>query len=263
MGKSPKKRNNRRHNPVRVPDNHLPPGLHAASATSSRSQDVLPIMQKLESADPTERTWACAAVTNLIQNDPSTRRLLQGKNVIGALITRLSDNIDDVVVEASGALRNLCIDGGWEICSEMNNKNIMAPLKAFVPKISAVLDELIRSSPRKVAKNMETRIFELAENIITIFWCLSETSDKALQAVNKVSLVPFLMSFLFNKSQIPIDTVLAAAQCLYVLSEDNPPCVDALRNDTGYIQCLFGIPKPQDDISSDDERNVMLRALAC
>ena len=53
----------------------------------------------------TERKWACVAVSNLIQNDPSTRRLLQGKNVVGALITRLTDSEEEVVVEAVGALR--------------------------------------------------------------------------------------------------------------------------------------------------------------
>jgi len=55
--------------------------------------------------------WACAAVCNLIQNDPSTRRLLQGKNIVGALINRLSDSVEDVVVEAAGALR--CGDYYW------------------------------------------------------------------------------------------------------------------------------------------------------
>lgn len=38
-------------------------------------------------------------------NDPSTRRLLQGKNIVGQLITRLSDAVDEVVIEAAGALR--------------------------------------------------------------------------------------------------------------------------------------------------------------
>ena len=52
-----------------------------------------------------ERKWACVAISNLIQNDPSTRRLLQGKNVVGALITRLTDSEEEVVVEAVGALR--------------------------------------------------------------------------------------------------------------------------------------------------------------
>lgn len=59
----------------------------------------------MESADVAERKWACVAVSNLIQNDPSTRRLLQGKNVVGALITRLTDSEEEVVVEATGALR--------------------------------------------------------------------------------------------------------------------------------------------------------------
>ena len=37
----------------------------------------------------------------------------------------------------SRALRNLCIDGGYEICAEMYNKNILAPLATFIPKVSA------------------------------------------------------------------------------------------------------------------------------
>ena len=63
----------------------------------------------MESADAGERKWACVAVSNLIQNDPSTRRLLQGKNVVGALIIRLTDGEEEVVVEAVGALRYVMI----------------------------------------------------------------------------------------------------------------------------------------------------------
>ena len=59
----------------------------------------------MSNTDAAERQWACVAVSNLIYNDPSTRRLLQGKNVVGALITRLSDSEEEVVVEAAGALR--------------------------------------------------------------------------------------------------------------------------------------------------------------
>lgn len=65
----------------------------------------------MESADSVERKWACVAVSNLIQNDPSTRRLFQGKNVIGALITRLTDGEEEVVIEACGALRYAQHDG--------------------------------------------------------------------------------------------------------------------------------------------------------
>jgi hypothetical protein len=33
--------------------------------------------------------------------------------------------------------RNLCVDGGYDICAEMYNKNILAPLRTFVPKVCA------------------------------------------------------------------------------------------------------------------------------
>lgn len=59
----------------------------------------------MESVDASDRKWACVAVSNLIQNDPSTRRLLQGKNIVGSLITRLTDSEEEVVIEAVGALR--------------------------------------------------------------------------------------------------------------------------------------------------------------
>jgi len=59
----------------------------------------------MQGPDAAERRWACVAVSNLIQNDPSTRRLLQGRNVVGALIERLTDSEEEVIVEAAGALR--------------------------------------------------------------------------------------------------------------------------------------------------------------
>lgn len=43
----------------------------------------------------------------MIQNDAATRRLFQSRNVVGELIERLSDSVDEVVVEASGALRSV------------------------------------------------------------------------------------------------------------------------------------------------------------
>jgi hypothetical protein len=47
MGKSQKKRSMRRHNPMRVPDSHLPKGLAAASSSSNKTEAVLPIIKKV------------------------------------------------------------------------------------------------------------------------------------------------------------------------------------------------------------------------
>ncbi|EMD42255.1 hypothetical protein CERSUDRAFT_110786 [Gelatoporia subvermispora B] len=265
MGKSQqKKRQTRRHNPMRVPDSHLEKGLAAASESSRKNEAILPIIQKMESVDPTERKWACVAVSNLIQNDPSTRRLLQGKNVVGALITRLSDSEEEVVVEAAGALRNLCIDGGFDICAEMYNKNILAPLKTFIPKISTTLSQYL-ASPKSAPENAQKLIYEFADNVITILWCLSETSNKAMNAINQIGLIPFLMSFLGSRENLPISTVTSAAQCLYVLTDENPSAINELRADAAYTACLLSIVRPSESapaVNGKDKEKAIERALA-
>ncbi|KAJ1302756.1 hypothetical protein OPQ81_003065 [Rhizoctonia solani] len=263
MGKAQKKRAMRRHNPMRVPDSHIPKGLEPAANSSQKEkvEAVLPIIQKMSSEDVAERTWACAAVSNLIQNDPATRRLLQGKNVVGALIARLSDSSEEVAAEATGALRNLCIDGGFEICAEMFNKGIMGPLAEFIPKLSTTLQNVL-DNPKSAPEKVHELVYEFAENIITILWCLSETSNKALNAINSISLIPFLMAFLINRAKLPRQVVHAAAQCLYVLSEDNPPAIQNIRSESEYIACLVAISTaPQGP--NDDEWDVGIKILGC
>ncbi|EKM61546.1 uncharacterized protein PHACADRAFT_135300 [Phanerochaete carnosa HHB-10118-sp] len=272
MGKSQKKRQMRRHNPMRVPDSHLPKGLDSASASSSKREAILPIMQKacfrMESPDAAERKWACVAVSNFIQNDPSTRRLLQGKNIVGSLVNRLSDSDEEVVVEAAGSLRNLCIDGGYDICAEMYNKRILSPLKAFIPKISSTLSQYLEN-PKTAPDNAQKLVYEFADNIITILWCLSETSNKALDAINQIGLVPFLMSFLGSKDKLPLSTITSAAQCLYVFTDDNPPVSGELRSNGEYTACLLAIVRGNEETRKpngkgkdvSDDRETTLRVL--
>ncbi|KAJ7902614.1 armadillo-type protein [Mycena olivaceomarginata] len=272
MGKAQKKKAMRRHNPMRVPDSHLPQGLASASETSSKTEAILPIIQKMQGTDVAERKWACVAVSNLIQNDPSTRRLLQGKNVVGALITRLTDSEEEVAIEALGALRNLCIDGGYDICAEMYNKSILVPLRTFVPKVSTTLSQYLEGA-QNAPENAQTFVYEFADNLITVLWCLSETSNKALTAINEMKLTPFLMSFLAAREKIPLAPVTAAAQCLYVLTDDNYPAIADVRSDGSYIACLMSILTPDETspppnpngkapVDSPDPRAVTLRVLA-
>ncbi|KAF7288173.1 ARM repeat-containing protein [Mycena chlorophos] len=262
MGKSQKKRAQRRHNPVRVPDSHIPKGLASAEESSSKTHAILPIIQKMQGTDPVERKWACVAVSNLIQNDPSTRRLLQGKNIVGALITRLTDSEEEVVVEAMGALRNLCIDGGYDICAEMYNKSILVPLKTFVPKLATTLSQFLADS-KNASESVQKLVYEFSDNVITVLWCLSETSNKALTAINEMQLVPFLMSFLAARDRIPIAPVTAAAQCLYVLTDDNFPAISQIRADGSYVACLLAILEHTEAPTEPvDPRTVTLRVLA-
>ncbi|KAJ9092614.1 hypothetical protein QFC19_008652 [Naganishia cerealis] len=238
----------RRHNPIRVPDAHLGHGVPAA-VKKGKEEAMLPILKKLSDPDENERAWACAAVTNLIQNDASTRRLFQGKNVVGALIERLTDGNDTVVMEALGALRNLAIDAGHEACGEMYNKNVMTPLVALVPKITATIQILIAASQEAQDASQEQAptpispqvVFPLTENVLTLLWCLSETSHKTLAAINAANLVPFLTAFIVHRENIPLGVVSSACQCLYALSFDNKPFKTAVLSDSNATAALVNI----------------------
>ncbi|KAG8736333.1 hypothetical protein FRC10_009456 [Ceratobasidium sp. 414] len=70
------------------------------------------------------------------------------------------------------------------------------------------------------------------------------------------------MAFLVNRAKLPTHVVYAAAQCLYVLSEDNPPAIQSIRSESEYIACLVAISTAH-QAPNDDERDVGIRVLSC
>ena len=50
--------------------------------------------------------------------------------------------------------RNLCIDGGFDICAEMYNKNVLVPLKSFVPKVLISTQILAATVPGSLISTM-------------------------------------------------------------------------------------------------------------
>jgi len=106
----------------------------------------------------------------------------------------------------------------------------------------------------------------------------SETSNKALNTINQANLIPFLMSFLVYQEKLPLSAVVSAgvevlqtpsvgslltpsaAQCLYVLTEDNPPAAEELRMNGSYTSTLLSVARGQP--AADDIRGLTLKVLA-
>ncbi|WVF66035.1 hypothetical protein IAT40_000773 [Kwoniella sp. CBS 6097] len=249
MGKAQvkKKTQGRRHNPLRVPDAHLGGGKAEGKADPAKEQQMLPVLKKLKSPEYADRTWACAAICNLIQNDAATRRMFQSKNVVGELIERLSDSVDEVVVEASGALRNLAIDGGYELCGEMANKGLMSHLTVLIGKIQNTLDVILNTSGPKDLNDQDyqTRkhLLALTENVLSLLWSMAEASPKVLQAVNAVGAEGLLVKVLQGREVMGLGASLAAAQALYSLSQDNRPFQKSLVTLPSALETLIAVIK--------------------
>lgn len=77
---------------------------------------------QLSSDSADDRLWATAATSHILSGaDSGTRRALQSKNIVGLLINLLDDPASvEVQAETCGALRNLAIEGGAEVCAEVS-----------------------------------------------------------------------------------------------------------------------------------------------
>ncbi|KAK3819188.1 MAG: armadillo-type protein [Linnemannia gamsii] len=222
-------------------------------------ETILPLIAKLSSPDANDRAWAAAGASNLLMHDAGTRRLMLSKNLIGALVERLTDSVHEVVVEALGALRNLTVVGGDDVISEMYNKSVLTPVAALIPSLGSMIDTIL-SGAAATAEEQDKRktVWDWAENVISVIWAMAENSEKSLKFVNKLDIIPFLMSFMSNVDKIPPKVIVAAAQCLYTLTDDNPDCRVVFVKNPNYIQPLKNILA----LNVNAEEELLIKTLA-
>jgi hypothetical protein len=150
--------------------------------------------------------------------EPVTLKLLLSNNLIGILISCLTDPSPSVSIESLGALRNLAVSSPLSVVSEIHNKRVLLPLaNSHIPALAALLDErLAPPAPKLVAPlpstaeqrkvvddandlNEEKRrmYWDWAENVFTLLWCLAESNTKILASLNAIEgLGAFCLSFL-------------------------------------------------------------------
>ncbi|CAB5184586.1 unnamed protein product [Rhizophagus irregularis] len=234
------------------------------NSQASRSSDVLPVIKQLSSADPTERAWAASCASNLIASEEKIRRLLLSKDLIRLLIERLTDEVYEVVYECVGTLRNLTAIGEYEICAEMFNKDILTPLNMLISKISIIIDNLLKGISHKSdpIEGARKNIWIFTENIICILWALSETSQKVLRRINNMNIVPFLMAFFTQVEKIPLKTLVAAAQCLHTITDDNSDIHGQFEQNPQYVQVLMNVVNLEITTNLNDDY-ILIKVLCC
>ncbi|GAC96583.1 hypothetical protein PHSY_004165 [Pseudozyma hubeiensis SY62] len=117
----------------------------ASSSTPGKSSapanDIVPLLANLPAPDNAastaasinlaDKVWSLASVSLLLTVSPTQsasevkhhRKLLLSHNLVGRLLLALQSHTEvDVRREASGALRNLCVDSGIDVRNEVANK---------------------------------------------------------------------------------------------------------------------------------------------
>lgn len=144
-----------------------------SNGPKERAAASVPILKKLENPETSadDKRWACAGLANLVADmDANQRRMLQSQKIVDTLI-RLVQEADILVqAEAVGALRNLAVAGGSEICAEMVNKGLVAGLTGHFEAISSRVTGSIEYSEDGHTHGM---LWDWAENLSVLIWSLA------------------------------------------------------------------------------------------
>lgn len=106
-------------------------GQHSAL----RETKILPVVKNISSISVNERVQAVTAVANLVE-DPTCRKLLLKEKIVAALMEQtLNDSSPEVIVRGWGALRNLAVEEGYDVCLHMYRKDILTPIAAAISKV--------------------------------------------------------------------------------------------------------------------------------
>eukprot|EP00741_Cyanophora_paradoxa_P003979 tig00000743_g3866.t1 len=215
-------------------------------------EDSLPLLEKMDSVHDGDRENACAFLANIVLQGEHERQILLRENVIRKLSSRVIDTSVAVRAAAAGALRNLSLCLDHEIRDRMVHDDALTPLiVALIQAIETLKGEAAQGDP-KLMKSAQT----LAENLVACFWHLAESSERAVELLcAQERALDAVVEFL--RPGVPPELLLTAAQCVQVLTDENPRMVAYFAARPALLLSLSALTQ-----STDETVDVLTRTVA-
>lgn len=218
----------------------IPTGLPSVKEAQNEAQEnsrlsakTLPLLEKLTSTTSSERECACAGLANLVFERGAIPTLLN-QDIVRRLGPLLIDNDRGIQEGAAGALRNLSVAGGPEVCEKMVEQDVMTPLSTFVRQsldALGAMNESLRNS------KIQRQAASLAIQAVSLLWNLCENCSTAVNIFNCEGLLPCLVSCL-ESDVYPTTVAIPAAQCLHTVTEDNASAAQLLCGSSDLMKVL-------------------------
>ncbi|OQS00575.1 HEAT repeat containing 3 [Thraustotheca clavata] len=245
MGKVKKRRNNG-HKSV-VPPTGGPTQAEIEAATMKDIREVPQFLSGLTSLQGSVREATCVALASYFggddQNSIDKAKLLQ-KMLNGGLLKKLLpcmvDELKLVRLHSLGALRNISVAGGLDVCEFMTSQDIITPCIKLIGEYAT--DDNLGATQSK-----DVHAFQILEQVFSLLTNLSESCSIALmQITHQRSLVlPALFKCLPIKAAPSMQ--LEAIKLMLVLSENNPEWNNTIHAEAAYQQSLLQLLQAQDN----------------
>lgn len=245
--------------------------------SENHSEDVfVAIRDQLQSANLDEKMCGLQSMAFLSHNKKKAEAMCESDiiRIASPLLVDTNKNIQNAV---AGALRNVSLCG-TDICEILVEQDVLTPLLTLVNEYTNDTDwvpNIDRSVNRIDQLDVAGDTFLHAVNLV---WNLCESTSVALQHFNQTNILEGFIRFL-NYSLFGIDlgnlkffikhmllsscivfsikllfSAVAVAQCLLVISEDNPVAWRVLNHFSNDIVSLLTNVE-------DSDQNILLRAV--
>ncbi|XP_076470018.1 HEAT repeat-containing protein 3-like [Babylonia areolata] len=184
---------------------------------------ITDVLDQLQSAEESTRECGCGTLA-AIASQPGALPVLLKNNVVRILAPLVIDPSPCVRHRALGALRNMTVDGGLDVCHDMVLKDVLTPLIALFKQYGTNWEP-----EKSETKHTDTRL-DTFNQAVHVLWNLCEASDVAVTVFNKENLLPLLLPCL-EHSVYGYPLATAVAQCLETVTENNAAAVEVCRGD--------------------------------
>nr|XP_006818275.1 PREDICTED: HEAT repeat-containing protein 3-like [Saccoglossus kowalevskii] len=180
------------------------------------------LLDKILSSEEEDRACGCSSLAILVFNVDAIPLLLKN-DIVKCVGPLLIDKSLAVREGAAGALRNLSVSGGYEVCDKMIEDDVLTSL---VVLLKQCLEDVQTISNKKNKK--DDALIGIMVQGMHLLWNLCESSSVAVNIFNKENLLPTLMQCLCNRELYGTELTIPTAQCLHIVTENNMPASQQL-----------------------------------
>ncbi|KAI5957091.1 hypothetical protein KGF54_000019 [Candida jiufengensis] len=154
---------------------------------TTRQSKILPLINKLKSTIPNDKSMALGAITVLAEDFRMRQLLLKDKIVQVVMETCLNDSNDEIVVEAFGLLRNLGIESGYDVIKFLWRQGIWTSIENALNKIDVSFKLLAEKGNVEKDKSKIQLLYDFAENILSLIITLASGDEEIYESIfNKI-----------------------------------------------------------------------------
>ncbi|QLQ80815.1 hypothetical protein HG537_0E01700 [Torulaspora globosa] len=227
-----------------------------------------PLLEKLHSAVPNDRAMALGS-TSVLCEDSYMRKLLLKERLVQIVLSKLlNDNNTDIVVESFGLLRNIALEEGYDVSTQLWRADIWMSIDQGFCKLLESLSGLQSGEGQAVKNSGESRrlLFDYADNLLSLVVALANGSDDILRQVLERAKLERLFEVIigllqYGVTKLPVAVLNTVLDLLYDFSSESFQFIEAVANNEYLATFVRSLPDQMNTPGFNELTKVLIQGV--